>query len=147
MINVGFKSKYWNIVNESFESDISVLKQMGYSLVERKIIGNVVIFLMFGDGAYQIAITSNDSGFITQPDQEKRPTELTVHDIFKIKGQIIQTVASWVDKYIQIYAGSFNEKRTEIYNKILSQVFTTSEINHMPSMRGRPESWFFSIKK
>lgn len=60
---------------------------------------------------------------------------------------LLMAVSKWVEKYNNIYVGSFNRDRTYIYKRILNSKFKTTEITHTPPQMGMPESWNFMVVK
>jgi hypothetical protein len=141
------------IISEDFQSEIKLLNQYGYELIDKKEINNYILFLVYkpNEGLYEIGITSNNRSFTTQQSQQKIPATGEGKEFSTARGFKI-TISNWLNKYSPIYVGSLNKNKTSKYHSILSRLgFNVGEIKY-DYVDGNevfnevfPESWSFVI--
>lgn len=127
------------ILFESFEEDLAFLSTNGCSVLDVYEVGNIKMALV-NTGPYK-QITMSDGGPFFLPDDQTR----TNKTFQKGKKDLTKKVLQWFRKYGEIYVGSFDERKTNFYFKVLNRDFVLSDIELFDQpMIGK--TYVFSIK-
>lgn len=128
-------NKFSVITDEQKES----LGRYNFSLIDQKNIDGYDLALTHSksvyfpeidpDGAYQLAIQRGDLDFTSREQQMSKYKSDGVKDRVDFFKNLKLAITEWIDRYGVIFVGSFNDKKTETYRKILERLgFSTKSV-------------------
>jgi len=113
---------------EDLSSDKQMLDTVGMEYVEVEEMGNyylILIKMSDGEGGYlyNVGMSSGELNFTTPEDQfVKTNPDVSLREIMSTSRNIIKVITKWVDKYDKLIVGSYNNKKTKQYHRILSRL-------------------------
>ena len=141
-------SKLRYLLREGIEQEIIKLKKIGYSVIDKTIIGNYTMLLLYNedDDLYEISLTSFDYDFTTFDSQIKKSSNNRT-DLLQNLKKIKDKINEWLKIHSPLLIGTLNKSRALKYNAILSKLgFVVSKVKYNPPDDNFPDFWDFTIK-
>lgn len=146
-------NSFQKFIGESIDSELEKIEEFGYEEVERFTTPPYTLMLLHNtqEDIYEISLTTDEEDFTTFDSQIKRKPKYDQGDggvNFRASSdKLISKVSEWLEKYGDLFVGSFNESRTYKYHRIFSGLgFNLTDIQYNSNEEiGLSPSWDFTI--